>query len=195
MVLRMADADVMPYHFNELALTVKGYTDNLKTEVKTLTTEANTRNKALSSGAYKLANDPKLPLLPPTTLPVPPTFDFTPLDAAIAKLDAAATRYDATLASTPSLTPAKRIALNNDLTVAERKLLGADGLPGRPWVKHLLYAPGTYTGYGASTLPGVREAIEDGRYDEAKQQLLVLSSALTDEAAWLDKLTAETAGN
>ncbi len=194
MVLRMADADVMPYRFNELALTVKGYTDNLKTELKTLTTEANTRNKALSSGAYKLANDPKLPMLPPTALPVPPSFDFAPLDAAIAKLDAAALHYDGAVASATAMTPVKRMALNNDLAVAERKLLGADGLPGRPWVKHLLYAPGTYTGYGASTLPGVREAIEDGRFDEAKAQLLVLSAALTDEAAFIEKMATEATG-
>ena len=132
---------------------------------------------------------------PPTTLPVPPAIDFASLDAAISKLSASATRYDSTIATAPNLSPAKRLAINNDLAVAERRLLGADGLPGRPWVKHLLYAPGIFTGYGASTLPGVREAIEDGRYDEARQQLLVLGSALTDEAAWLDKLTAEAAGN
>ncbi len=195
MVLRMADADIMPYRFNELALTVKGYTDNLKTEVKTLTTDANARNKALADGTYKLADDPKLPMQPPAPLPVPPALDFALLDAAITKLAAAATRYDSTIASSPNLLPSKRRAINDDLATAERKLLGADGLPHRPWVKHLLYAPGIFTGYGASTLPGVREAIEDGRYDEARQQIIVLSSALTDEAAWLDKLTAETAGS
>ena len=194
MVLRMADADVMPYRFKALSLTVKGYTENLKTELKTMTIEANARNKALSSGAYKLANDPKLPMLPPPALPVPPAFDFASLDNAIATLDAAATHYDSAVASAPAMSPAKRLALNNDLAVAERKLLGADGLPGRPWVKHLLYAPGTYTGYGASTLPGVREAVEDGRFDEAKQQLLVLSAALTQEAAFIEKMATEATG-
>ena len=194
MVMRMADADVMPYRFNELALTVKGYTDNLKTELQTMTTDATTRNKALSSGAYKLADDPRLPMQPPPALPVPPAFDFAPLDAAIARLTAAATHYDSAVMNAPAMTAAQRLVLNDDLAISERKLLGADGLPGRPWVKHLLYAPGTYTGYGASTLPGVREAIEDGRFEEAKQQLVVLSAALTDEAAFIEKMATEAAG-
>ncbi len=190
-VMRVADADVMPLNFTELSLTVKGYADNLKAEVKQLQTEAERRNRALKSGAYTLANDPKMPMQPPPALPVPPAMDFTALDAAMAKLDSAAKHYAAASAGAPALPAAKRMALNNGLATAERPLLSEEGLPGRPWVKHLLYAPGTYTGYGASTLPGVREAIEDGRFDEAKQQMVVLGNALTNEAAYIEKLASE----
>ena len=193
-VMRMADAEVMPYNFTELSLTVKDYTDNLKTELKTLKTDAETRNRALESGAYKLADDPKRPMHPPSALPVPPAMDLSALDAAIAKLDTAATHYAALREASVNLPVEKRAALNADLAIAERKLLSADGLPGRPWVKHLLYAPGTYTGYGASTLPGVREAVEDGRFTEAQQQVAVLSQALNDEAAFIEKLTREASG-
>ncbi len=193
-VMRVADADVMPLSFHELALTVKDYGDNLKSEVKDLRQAAERRNRALKNGAYTLANDPKNPMLPPPELPVPPQMDFGTLDTAITRLDAAATKYGSVSANAPALPAAQRITLNNDLAIAERKLLSDAGLPGRPWVKHLLYAPGTYTGYGASTLPGVREAVEDGRYDEAEQQLGVLVQALNDEAAYIEKLAGEAGG-
>lgn len=188
-VLRIANADVMPYHFTELALTVKDYTENLKSEVKQLQGEAAQRDRILKSGAYTLANDPKNSMTPPPALPMPPAMDFTALDAAIAKLTAASTRYEGLAPQALALTPARRKALNDGLTVTERKLISEAGLPGRPWVKHLLYAPGTYTGYGASTLPGVREAVEAGRYDEANQQMVVLLKSINDEAAFLDSLS------
>lgn len=189
MVMRIADADVMPYHFTELALTVKDYTENLKAEVKQLQGESAQRDHVLKSGAYTLTNDPKNPMVAPPTLPMPPAMDFTALDAAIAKLSAASTRYEALLPKALTLSADKRKALNDGLAVSERKLISDAGLPGRPWVKHLLYAPGTYTGYGASTLPGVREAVEAGRYDEATQQLNVLVKSLNDEASYLDSLS------
>jgi N-acetylated-alpha-linked acidic dipeptidase len=190
-VLRIANADVMPYNFTELALTVKDYADNLKAEVKMMQAESTQRDRALKSGAFTLANDPKNSLTPPPALPLPPTYDWTTLDAAIGKLSTASTRYEGLAAKAVALSPGKRKALNDGLAVSERKLLSDAGLPGRPWVKHLIYAPGTYTGYGASTLPGVREAIEAGRFDEAKQQLDVLVKSLNDEADFIESLSSQ----
>ncbi len=189
-VMRMADAEVMPYSFNELSMTVSGYASNLKTEVKQLQADSAARTRLLTSGAYQVANDPKNSLQPPSALPMPPAMDFSALDAALDKLKAAAAHYGQATANAVSLPADKRKQLNDGLAVAERKLISAEGLPGRPWTKHLLYAPGTFTGYGASTLPGVREAVEAGRYDEAKQQLGVLVQALNDEAAWIDTLAS-----
>jgi N-acetylated-alpha-linked acidic dipeptidase len=114
--------------------------------------------------------------------------NFAALDSALEKLKTAAAHYAQASAKAPDLSADKRKHINDELAVAERKLIVADGLPGRPWTKHLLYAPGTFTGYGASTLPGVREALEAGRFDEAKQQLDVLVQALNDEAAFIDRL-------
>ncbi|RYG22761.1 folate hydrolase, partial [bacterium] len=59
----------------------------------------------------------------------------------------------------------------------ERALLGP-GLPGRPWYRHTLYAPGLLTGYGVKTIPGVREAIESRRWKEAEEQAKVVAAAL-----------------
>jgi N-acetylated-alpha-linked acidic dipeptidase len=122
---------------------------------------------------------------------MPPAMDFTALDSALEKLKAAAAHYAQASVKAPMLPADKRKQINDGLAVAERKLIAADGLPGRPWVKHLIYAPGTYTGYGASTLPGVREALEAGRFDEAKQQLGVLTQALNDEAAFIEGLASQ----
>ena len=187
-VMRIADAEIMPYSFNELSLTINGYASSLKSELKQLQTDAATRSRALKSGAYALANDPKNSIAPPPALPAPPNMDFAALDSALDHLKAAAAHYEQSSAKAPTLPADKRKQVNDGLATAERKLLAADGLPGRPWTKHLIYAPGTFTGYGASTLPGVREALEAGRFDEAKQQLDVLVQALNDEANYVDSL-------
>ena len=63
-------------------------------------------------------------------------------------------------------------ALNQQLIESERKLTNDDGLPRRPWYKHLLYAPGVYSGYDVKTVPSVREGIEQKRYAEAEQEIV-----------------------
>jgi N-acetylated-alpha-linked acidic dipeptidase len=63
------------------------------------------------------------------------------------------------------------------------------GLPGRPWFKNLVYAPGRFTGYGAKTLPGVREAIEDERWDDANKYAKITADALNAYGARLDQAT------
>jgi N-acetylated-alpha-linked acidic dipeptidase len=94
-----------------------------------------------------------------------------------------------------ALSPGKRKSLNAQLALAERKLTSEQGLPRRPWVKHVLYAPGTYTGYGAKTMPGVREALEQGRFQEAQEQIAVVAKALQDEAAFVDQIATELASS
>jgi N-acetylated-alpha-linked acidic dipeptidase len=81
------------------------------------------------------------------------------------------------------LAPEKLAKVNEIVARAERALLLPDGLPGRPWYRHQIYAPGLYTGYGAKTLPGVREAVEAQHWDDANQQARRVAQvvrALTD---------------
>ena len=65
------------------------------------------------------------------------------------------------------------------------------GLPGgRDWYQHMIYAPGAHTGYGVKTLPGIREAIEDRRWDEANQYIGVVARALNAYSTRLDRAIA-----
>ncbi|HWJ47930.1 MAG TPA: transferrin receptor-like dimerization domain-containing protein, partial [Candidatus Udaeobacter sp.] len=77
-------------------------------------------------------------------------------------------------------------ALNAKLIDSERKLTNEDGLPRRPWYKHLIYAPGVYSGYGVKTVPGVREAIEQKKYSEAEQEIVRVAKALEQESELID---------
>jgi N-acetylated-alpha-linked acidic dipeptidase len=86
--------------------------------------------------------------------------------------------------------PALR-ALNAKLRDAEPQLLDAAGLPRRPWYRHLLYAPGYYQGYGAKTVPGVREGIEQARYAEAEHEVVRVAAALNRLAALVNAASAD----
>ena len=72
------------------------------------------------------------------------------------------------------------------LIASERKLTNDDGLPRRSWYKHLLYAPGIYSGYEVKTVPSVREGIEQKRYAEADQEIVRVSKALEEESALIE---------
>ena len=69
-------------------------------------------------------------------------------------------------------------------------MLNPDGLPGRPWYRNMIYAPGVLTGYGSKTLPGVREAIEGRRWDEANKYAALTAQAIDAYAAKIDEATA-----
>jgi N-acetylated-alpha-linked acidic dipeptidase len=72
------------------------------------------------------------------------------------------------------------------LRQTETALLSDGGLPGRPWYRHTIYAPGEYTGYAAVVIPGVNEAIDANDAKRAAQQLAVLTQALDRAARTLD---------
>ena len=193
LVMRAADAEVLPYDFKLLTATIKGYDAELKALVKSLQEEAATRKRNIDMGLYTLMNDPQNPVHAPEPLSAPPAIDFSGFDNAIAALEKASSNFEQAEAELVALSPEKRRKLNGELALAERKLTSDAGLPRRPWVKHLLYAPGTYTGYGAKTVPGVREALEQSRYPEASEQLVVVTKAIGDEAAYVEQIVSEFA--
>jgi N-acetylated-alpha-linked acidic dipeptidase len=73
----------------------------------------------------------------------------------------------------------------------ERALTLKDGLPGRPWYKHQIYAPGLYTGYGVKTLPAVRESIEQKQWKRAEEQIVRVGKALENAAAAIEAAAGE----
>jgi N-acetylated-alpha-linked acidic dipeptidase len=116
---------------------------------------------------------------------MPPAINFAPLENAASALTKAADRYrKAVEAARPVLSASPDVAsINARLIQSERQLTDPAGLPRRPWYRHLLYAPGFYTGYAVKTIPGVREGIEEKHYDEAEAEVLRVAAALQRETA------------
>ena len=81
--------------------------------------------------------------------------------------------------------------VNEQLLRSERLLTSPEGLPRRPWYRHLLYAPGFYTGYGVKTMPGAREAIEEGEWSDVNNEIARIAAALQHEAALVTTLADE----
>ncbi len=193
LVLRMAQADILPYDFAALADTLHLYTTEVKALLETKRSEAKERSAALEMKAYSLTDDPKRPMVAPPALATPPFLNFAPLDNALTALDKASARYGRAAKAAQGKTLAEDTvkSLNEQLIQVERKLTSPDGLPRRPWMEHLLYAPGWYTGYGAKTLPGVREAIEERRYTDADTEIVRVAKVVSDEAEYVDQLAGE----
>ena len=121
---------------------------------------------------------------------------FAPLQNAVAALDRSAEHYQAALAKFwesggAARDPASLGALNEKLIESERKLTDPEGLPGRSWFQHEVYAPGLYTGYSVKTIPAVREAIEQKRWKAADDQILRVGHLLAAEAALIDAAAGE----
>ncbi|HSF19431.1 MAG TPA: M28 family metallopeptidase [Vicinamibacteria bacterium] len=194
-VVRLANAEILPLDFRALAKTVKGYTNELKTLLEQRQAEIRERNRQIDEGLFAAMEDPRRPTVPPKKEEVPPYLNFAPMENAVGKLEQSAERYatalDAVLSSDSPLPEDRVRALNAKLKDSERKLTSPDGLPRRSWYKHLLYAPGVYTGYDVKTVPGVREAIEQKRYAEANDEIARVAKALEDEAALIDSAASD----
>jgi N-acetylated-alpha-linked acidic dipeptidase len=190
-IIRLADADILPFQYSNLADTVRSYDEELQLLLKKKREDVAERNREIADGVFTAVDDPRRPLVAPKPQPMPPTIDFTPISRSIETLTRRAVALDearAAAAKKPA-SPAALAPLNMKIAQSEQQLIDAAGLVHREWFKHLLYAPGFYTGYGVKTMPGVREAIEQGQYDLAPGEIGRVGKALEREAAWLDSLT------
>ncbi|HUN86999.1 MAG TPA: M28 family metallopeptidase [Terracidiphilus sp.] len=190
-LMRMADAELLPFGFHDFADTVHMYIGELKNQLKDQQATIEETNRELSEGVYTAIADPTKPYVPPARETVPPYLNFAPLENADAALTASADRYTRALAALRatdgSHLDATSLAKVNALLVeSERALTTEAGLPGRPWFKHQIYAPGAYTGYGVKTLPAVREAMDQENWKLADEQIPVVAKVLQDEAALID---------
>jgi N-acetylated-alpha-linked acidic dipeptidase len=186
MMLRVADADLPVNRYGDFSAQIGLYLDEVKKLAKSKKEKAETQSKLLEGGLYKLSDDPTKKSAPPIALKAVPQFDFKPLEEASDRLRKSAEAYDTALAAKGASLPAKTKGELTKLTIATEETLAVEaGLPGRPWFRNVVYAPGRFTGYGAKTLPGVREAIEEERWDDATQYIGVTAKALQ---AYADKL-------
>ncbi|MGH7603753.1 MAG: transferrin receptor-like dimerization domain-containing protein [Gemmatimonadaceae bacterium] len=185
-VLRLANADLLPFAFTNLAETVQGYVKDLQSLRDKRAEEISDRNKDIDEGLYKFTSDPRNPVTAPQRQQPAPQLNFAPLLNALDSLNHAASRYDR--AYNTALTQGRAAAaksVNERLIQAERALTSTEGLKNRPWYVHMLYAPGFYTGYGVKTIPGVREAIEQGQWQDADREIVRAAAALDREATFI----------
>ena len=187
-VMRLADADLLPFEFGDLADTVQTYLKELKTLSQKTQDDIRERNLEIEEGVFKATNDPKRPLVAPAVEAVPPHLNFAPMENAVEALTRSAGDYhkaleQASVNGGAALASASLVQVNKMLIESERKFTTAEGLPNRPWFKHQLYAPGFYTGYAAKTVPAVREAIEQKQWKRADDAIVVVAHVLEDEAA------------
>jgi N-acetylated-alpha-linked acidic dipeptidase len=193
-VIRLADADVVPMEFTNLADTVQKYGRELKELLGRKQEDVRERNRQIADGVFAAMRDPRAPVPIPKTEAIPPAINFAPYDNAAAALTDAARRYDKALGTARAKVAANQkalVALNAKLRQAEIQLIDNDGLFRRPWYRHLIYAPGFYTGYGVKTVPGVREGIEDGRYADAEKEVSRVASALTRLTSLIDSASSD----
>ena len=158
MALRLANADVYPFDFALYALRVRGFVDSL-------------------------ARQPG----------VAARVDFSAARAAQKRWLAAGTALDAaeraTLALPEGGTRTRALAaMNLALRAVEQELLFADGIPGRPWFRHALYAPRPT--YAAMTLPGVQEAVDAKNWALAGAQAAALAARLDAAAQMVERAAA-----
>lgn len=183
-VLRLANADVLPFDFSHLYKTINGYADELEKLLNDSRKSTQLENELIAANAYQLAQDPAKNLMVPKAKSEVPFLDFSPLQNALANLKRDADSLQ--IAYQKNISDKKaNPSFNQSLYRAEQQLLNKEGLPRRDWYKHTIYAPGFYTGYGVKTMPGIREAIEQRNWQEAQQQININAEVIDRLANYL----------
>jgi len=197
-VLRLADADTLPFEFTALADSVGKYAREIEELAESMRKETAETNRLIAEKTFEAAADPRETFVTPQPKGPVPYLNFAPLQNAVAKLKESADAYAAAWKEAGEggkPFPADRqVALDQVLLQAERTLTRPEGLPGRPWYVHQVYAPGQYTGYGVKTLPAVREAIELRQFGAADEQIGIVAGVLAGAAAHIDRATAIVRG-
>lgn len=191
LVLRAADTPRVPARYGDFAAAVSRYVD----EVKKLAADQRSKDRSLRDltreDVFTLASNPEDPTVAPIGKGVTPLIDMLALEDAADRLGRSAHAADAQIERMQTLSPAAQLQLQASLRSIDQLLLDPAGLPGRPWFRNLIYAPGTLTGYGAKTLPGVREAIEQRRFADATAYVARTAAVLNAYSDRLDKAVAD----
>jgi len=161
LTLRLTEADVLPFDYTAYASEISRAAAELAT-------------KAKDSHDSALVNKP----------------DWKALDSVSAALAASAARVAQALdaAAAAPAGSGRANELDRGLAGVEQALLAPEGLVGRPWYKHTIYAPGSYAGYDAVVMPGIAEAIELHDAETAQREVASLTAALERAAARLDEV-------
>jgi N-acetylated-alpha-linked acidic dipeptidase len=192
-VLRLANADLLPFEFTRLSERVADNIKDVQELLKTTRDSIEEQNREVEESTFVAINDPRKPIVAPTREEVPPHLNFSPVENAADRLKRAAGAYEDALDrignKSGALTLENTNQLNGLLLQVERLLAPQGGLPRRPWYRQVLSAPGWYTGYSPKTLPGITEAIEGKRWREGEDEAARLGRALDEESAAIERLT------
>ncbi|WP_267223252.1 transferrin receptor-like dimerization domain-containing protein [Dyella silvae] len=193
-VLRTAEANVLPMRFSDFSDTMGRYVDQLHKLVDDTREATDKQHRLLDQHAYALVSDPARPMAPPARDSDMQEIKLAPLDDAAKRLKQSAQAYEAAYneraAAGFHFSASQQQQLNALMAQMEQSLSDRSGLPERPWFQHMIYAPGMLTGYGVKTVPGVREALEARRWDEANRYAQVTAKTLDGYSTQLDRLTA-----
>ncbi len=193
-VLRMADADLLPMRFGDFSDTYGRYVDELHKLVDKTRSDTEQQHKLLDGHDYALGEDPTRPVGPPERDSDVPKIDLAQLDASAKHLARSAQAFERAYAAQAArgfkMPAAQQQQVNALMGRMEQALSDPNGLPGREWFRHMVYAPGMLTGYGVKTVPGVREAIEARRWQEADRYAEVTAKVLDGYCKQLDRITA-----
>jgi N-acetylated-alpha-linked acidic dipeptidase len=190
-VMRLADADLIPYEYNGEAETIERYVKELEKLLKDKQEEITERNLELKEGVFSATTDPRKTSVPPPAKQVPPFMNFAALKNGVEAIKKSSERYQAAFAKWQaggsSLPAPTATALNTELMQIQRTFLTEKGLPERPWFKHQVYAPGAYTGYGAKPIAAVREYMDQEKWKEADAQVPMVGDVLESVAGAIGK--------
>jgi N-acetylated-alpha-linked acidic dipeptidase len=194
LVLRLADADVLPLSFGNFADAVERYVREVTRLADDMREGTRERNRQINERTLAIIADPtRVYVVPKAEAPVP-YLNFAPLQNSLVRLQESARSFDAAMNEAAStgrnaLPLEAQKSLDETLIRTERAMTREQGLPRRPWFKHQIYAPGFYTGYGVKTLPGVREAIEQRNWREASEQVVIVAETIDRLSGEIDRAT------
>ena len=161
-VLRLSEAAVLPFRFSDMSDTLSRYVAEVQ---------------KLHAGKKDA-----------------PAIDFAPLVTAVTALSRPSQAFEKAYGAVPGAS-AKALevqqealkVVNQLVYSSERRLGNEKGLPRRDWFQHQIYAPGFYTGYGVKTLPQIREGLEEGKFDEAKEGVTKVAAAINALTEQVDR--------
>ncbi|MFI5251478.1 MAG: transferrin receptor-like dimerization domain-containing protein [Bacteroidota bacterium] len=183
-VMRMANADILPFEYTDFFDNVSKFVKEVTKLADDMREETEDQNSMIKDSMYAATADPKEITIPPPQKDRVPHFNFAPLQNALTELKTSAAEYDEAAKklkeSSFTISGSQIKKLDELLIKTERVLTTKDGLPRRPWYVHQIYAPGFYTGYGVKTLPGVREALEERKWKEVDPQVEITAKVLED---------------
>jgi len=189
--LRLANAELLPFEFTGFSDNISKYVKGLQDQSDKMRDDNLERTRRLRDKTYDAYFDPTKKFVAPESEEPVPHLNFAPLENAATRLDKSAQDYKkAYQDAADELQDQNAQKLNEILMLSERSLTRKEGLPGRPWFRHQIYAPGIYTGYEPKPLPSISEAIEQKKWKVAEEQIVVVADTLNKFSDEIDRAIA-----